>query len=282
MVGARRRRRVTPAVSIVTGGASGIGRALAVELAARGGHVVVADVDERAASDVVADLGPAASTAVVDVTDAAALDDVVARTVTRHGRLDLMVNNAGIGLGGLVEELTDRHWAKALDVNLRGVVNGVHAAYPVMQEQGSGRILNTASLAGLVPVPGMLPYTTTKHAVVGLSLGLRAEAAPHGIRVSVLCPGFVDTPILDNLYEPPPSLGSVPRETIERFQPRLLSAERTAARAMRGLERDQAVIAVGLTAHVLWRAARVSPGLMSRVAGLGRAVQSRQVRRAVR
>ena len=279
---AQRRRRITPAVSIVTGGGSGIGRALAGELVARGGHVVVADLDERAASDAVADLGAAASAAVVDVTDAAALEDVVARTVTEHGRLDLMVNNAGVGLGGLVEELTDRHWAKALDVNLGGVVNGVHAAYPVMQEQGSGRILNTASLAGLVPVPGMLPYTTTKHAVVGLSLGLRAEAASHGIRVSVLCPGFVDTPILDNLYEPPPSLGPVPREVIQRVQPRMLTPERTAARAMRGLDRDQAVIAVGLTAHVLWRAARVSPGLMARVAGLGRAVQNRQLRRAGR
>ncbi len=258
-----------PAVSIVTGGASGIGRALAAALVERGGHVVVADVDAHGARQSAAALGDAASAAVVDVTNADAVSDLVARTVAEHGRLDLMANNAGVAVGGRVEELTDRHWDRALAVNLGGVVAGVRAAYPVMRRQGGGTILNTASLAGLVPVPAMLPYTTTKHAVVGLSLGLRGEGARHGIRVSVLCPGVVDTPLLDSVVDPPAWLGSGTRDLLRRAQPRFLTAEQTAARALHGLQRDRAVIAVGLLAHLAWRAARISPGTVTALAARG-------------
>src|SRR5207248_6593438 len=119
------------------------------------------------------------------------------QTRNRHGRLDLMVNNAGIGIGGETRELLLAHWDRIIDVNLRGVVHGVHAAYPVMIEQGSGHIVNTASLAGLLPSPGATPYAMTKHAVVGLSLSLRGEAAAYGVRVTAVCPGVVETPILD-------------------------------------------------------------------------------------
>lgn len=272
---ARSRRRIAPQVSIVTGGASGIGRALAAQLAARGSHVVIADIDGAAARQAADEL-PSGSWQATDVSDAASLAQVVDRTVAEHGRLDLIANNAGLAMGGEVEELTDRHWEAAVQVNLRGVIHGVRAAYPVMRRQGSGIILNTASLAGLTPVPAMLPYTTVKHAVVGMSLGLRAEGGPLGIRVSALCPGFVDTPLLDTVVDPPASLGDTPRASIERLQRRLLTPAETAARAMRGLDRDQAIIAVGGLAHVMWRATRISPGGMARVAGRARrAVQAR-------
>jgi NAD(P)-dependent dehydrogenase (short-subunit alcohol dehydrogenase family) len=157
-------------VAIVTGGASGIGRALGAALVRRGDQVVLADVEGEAASEVARQLtamGPgAASAAPVDVRDAAAVAALVTDTAGRHGRLDLMFNNAGLGIGGPVEELAVAHWDRVIDVNLRGVVHGVHAAYPVMLRQGHGHIVNTASLAGLLAAPGMAPYATTKWGVV--------------------------------------------------------------------------------------------------------------------
>jgi NAD(P)-dependent dehydrogenase (short-subunit alcohol dehydrogenase family) len=254
------RKAFDPQVSIVTGAASGIGRAIAAELVARGSHVVVADLDAVGAARAAGELGPLASPATLDVADAAAVTALVRQVVEEHGRLDVMVNNAGVAIGGLLEELDERHWSKALDVNLRGVINGVTAAYEVMRPQGSGHILNTASLAGLIPAPAMLPYTTTKHAVVGLSTALRAEAASQGVRVSVLCPGFVDTPLLDDVYAAPASFGgSSVRARVRLMQPRFLTAQETAKQAVDGLAANKAVIPVGFLAHVMWRLVRYAP-----------------------
>ena len=100
-------------------------------------------------------------------------------------------------MGGSTHELDSSHWDRIIDINIKGVVNGVLTAYPLMVAQGDGHIVNTASGAGLAPAVLTVAYTTTKHAVVGLSTALRPEAALHGVRVSVLCPGAVDTPILD-------------------------------------------------------------------------------------
>lgn len=250
-----------PQVSIVTGGASGIGLAIARRLVDRGSRVVVADLDPDKAQRAAADLGTLATAATVDVGDAAAVRDLVDETVARHGRLDLMVNNAGVAVGGLHEQLDQAQWDLALRVNLGGVINGVNAAYPVMRAQRAGHLLNTASLAGLVPAPAMLPYTTTKHAVVGLSTALRAEAAAVGVHVSVLCPGFVDTPLLDSIHTGGPDGGQVlsVRRQIRRVQPRLMSADLVAERAIRGLERDTAIIAVGGVAQIMWRLNRYVP-----------------------
>lgn len=257
------KRQFAPEVSVVTGGGSGIGRAIATELARRGSHVVVADLDGTRAKQIAEELGDRGSAAEVDVVDADAVRSLVDGTVERHGRIDVMVNNAGVAIGGLLEELDERHWTKALDVNLRGVVNGVSAAYPVMSAQRSGHILNTASLAGLIPAPAMLPYTTTKHAVVGLSTALRAEAASRGVRVSVLCPAFVDTPLLDEVYAAPASFGggSSVRSQVKLLQPRFLTPEVVATRAVDGLARNTAVIPVGWLAHTLWRLNRYAPPL---------------------
>ncbi|WP_262403074.1 SDR family oxidoreductase [Actinomadura sp. CNU-125] len=166
-------------IAIVTGGASGIGRAIATSLVARGDTVVVTDIDEggaKAVADRLNTLGRGkAASARLDVTDADAVSELYAGVKDEHGRLDRVFNNAGIAVGGLAEELSLDHWNRAIDINLKGVIHGVNAAYPIMLKQGNGHIVNTASLAGLVPMPVGIPYTATKHAVVGLSLGLRAE-----------------------------------------------------------------------------------------------------------
>jgi NAD(P)-dependent dehydrogenase (short-subunit alcohol dehydrogenase family) len=265
-------------VAIVTGGASGIGCALGAALVRRGDHVVLADVDGTAASEVahqLTALGPgAASAAPVDVRDAAAVAALVTDTAARHGRLDLMVNNAGLGIGGPVEELALAHWDRAIDVNLRGVVHGVHAAYPVMLRQGHGHIVNTASLAGLIAAPGMAPYATTKWAVVGLSLSLRGEAAPRGVRVSVVCPGGVDTPILDkgmpsDLPRVPTAEATDMRAVITELSGgHLHSADALAADVLRGVERNRAVIVVPRRARTTWRLMRLSPSLLMRLSAL--------------
>ncbi|MFI6595167.1 SDR family NAD(P)-dependent oxidoreductase [Nonomuraea sp. NPDC050536] len=254
--------------AVVTGGASGIGRAVARELAAKGVAVTIADLDEAAGDRTAKEFG--LEFAPLDVTDAAAVAAVLGSVRDAHGRLDFVFNNAGIAVGGFTDELTLDHWNRAIDVNLRGVVHGVHAAYPIMLEQGSGHIVNTASLAGLVPAPLMLPYTTTKHAVVGLSLALRAEAAGRGVRVSVVCPGFTDTPLLDHANPglPPTELAAHARESAIKSTGRLYSVDRLAADILRGVARNQAMIVAPASGRVAWRGARLSPAGAVRVAGL--------------
>ncbi|NUR91217.1 MAG: SDR family NAD(P)-dependent oxidoreductase [Nonomuraea sp.] len=258
--------------AVVTGGASGIGRAVARELALRGAEVTIADLDEEAGERTAKEYGLAF--AKLDVTDA----EAVAALFRGVGRLDYVFNNAGIAVGGRTEELTLDHWNRTIDVNLRGVVHGVHAAYPIMLEQGFGHIVNTASLAGLVPAPLMLPYTATKHAVVGLSLALRAEAASRGVRVSVVCPGFTDTPLLDHANPglPATEIGDHARESAVKATGRLYSVDALAADILRGVARNQALIVAPASGRAAWRAARLSPGGAVRVAGFAtRRVSSR-------
>jgi len=185
-------------IAIVTGGASGIGRALCEELARRGAVAVVVDINydgAQAAASAITSSGGRASAALLDVTDAEDVERLVEETVQTHGRLDYMFNNAGIGVGGEVRELTLDHWRQCVDINLWGVIYGARAAYAAMLRQGFGHIVNMASAAGLVGEPGLAPYSMTKSAVVSLSAALRAEAEAFGVRVSVVCPGFVDTAI---------------------------------------------------------------------------------------
>ena len=262
-------------VAIVTGGASGIGRALGAALVRRGDRVVLADVDGAAAAEVAERLdaaGPGGATAAtVDVREADAVAALVSGTAERHGRLDLLFNNAGLGIGGPAEELAPAHWDRTIDVNLRGVLHGVQAAYPLMLHQGHGHIVNTASLAGLVPMPGSAPYATTKWAVVGLSLSLRAEGAARGVRVSVVCPGGVDTPILDkgapaDLPRVPTAEATDARAVITRLSGgRLLSADALAADVLRGIDHNRPIIVAPRQARVMWRLMRLSPSLVLRV-----------------
>lgn len=189
--------------AIVTGGGSGIGAAFTRALVAEGAHVVCADVDLAAASSVAeaaSGTGPGRATARrVDVTSADDVQAAVDAVVAEHGRLDLMFNNAGITFLGNTEELTLEQWNAIIDVNVRGVVHGVHAAYPQMIRQGSGHIVNTASMGGLMAAGLMTSYVTTKHAVVGLSLALRTEAAAHGVGVlarRVLAAVAADKPLV--------------------------------------------------------------------------------------
>ncbi|MFF0607040.1 SDR family NAD(P)-dependent oxidoreductase [Nocardia tengchongensis] len=191
------------ATAIVTGAASGIGRALVTRLLGHGARVYAVDRDAAGLDALAASSSGELTTLVVDVTARESLAEVVERVIADHGRLDYMFNNAGIVVGGDFADMTDATWRKIVDINFWGVVHGTHLAYARMLEQGGGHIVNTASSAGVMPVARSTAYAATKHAVVGLSTSLRAEAAEHGIKVSVVLPGVVDTGIFDNAVNLP-------------------------------------------------------------------------------
>jgi NAD(P)-dependent dehydrogenase (short-subunit alcohol dehydrogenase family) len=193
-------RTFATGVALVTGGASGIGAALGRELARRGALVVLADRDgddARAEAQGIGAAGGRAESSTLDVRDADAVSALVEDVFARHGRLDYLFGNAGIAVGGEVGDLSLEDWREAVEVNLMGVLHGVHAAWPRMVAQGFGHLVNTASMAAFLPTALIAPYGATKSAVVGLSRALRVEGASHGVRVSAVCPGVVRTPILD-------------------------------------------------------------------------------------
>jgi len=251
--------------AIVTGAGSGIGAALSRALVAAGADVVCSDVDGDAAERTAASMtGPgAARSARLDVTDADAVQAAVDDVVARAGRIDLMFNNAGIAWGGDTELLTLKQWNAIIDVNVRGVVHGVAAAYPVMIRQGHGHIVNTASMGGLTAAGQITSYVMTKHAVVGLSLALRSEAAAHGVGVLAICPAAVETPLLDKGAVG----GFVGRDYYLKGQgiKTPYDADRLARDTLGAIERNRALLVVPKRAHAAWLFARLAPNLMQRM-----------------
>ncbi len=240
-----------------------------------GAEVVLADIDGDAAMQVARDLSVAGGSIegrALDVRDADAFSSLVAEVSERRGGLDLLFNNAGLSLGGPTHELTAAHWERMIDVNIRGVVHGVLAAYPGMVARGRGYIVNTASGAGLAAPPFVTAYAMTKHAVVGLSTGLRAEAARHGVHVSVLCPGSIETPILDRGPDADlPATTSVTvtaREYLAIVRQKPLNVDVFARRALDEVARHRSIIVVPAAAKSLWYLQRLSPALMDRVGDL--------------
>ena len=261
------------AVCVITGGASGIGRALGSELAGRGADVILADLQIGLAQEAAEEIrlkgggvggggGGAAEAADLDVTDFEGFEALLKNTMEEKGRLDFVFNNAGIGIFGPVSKNTLEDWNRVIDVNLRGVVNGVHASYQLMLKQGFGHIVNTASMAGLWPAPGITPYTMSKYGVVGLSKALRAEAVSEGIRVSVICPGLVRTPIMKGgkygkfLVEIPPS----EYERVERWL-RPMAPERFATKVIDRVAKNRSIIIVPWWCRLAWWLSRLSPSL---------------------
>jgi NAD(P)-dependent dehydrogenase (short-subunit alcohol dehydrogenase family) len=189
-----------PLRAVVTGAGSGLGRALALDLAKRGASLVVSDIDMSAAEETAELLRQQQASAEViqcDVTDREAVFALVDETEKRLGGIDFIANNAGVAVGGPFDEISIEDWRWAVDINLWGVIYGCQAAVPKMKAQGHGYILNVASAAGLLAPPSMSAYNVTKAGVVSLSETLFAEYRSEGIRVGVLCPTFFRTNIVE-------------------------------------------------------------------------------------
>ena len=262
-------QRFRDAVAVVTGGGMGLGEALCEELGRRGATVVIADIDIDAASATAARLqrsGVAARAVQVDVANDADVANLIETTVTEYGRLDYMVNNAGIAIGGDSRDLSVQQWRRVLDVDLLGVVYGTVHAYRVMARQGHGHIVNVSSLSGLIPQPGNAPYCTSKHGIVGLSLSLRFEGADLGVKVSAACPGDMKTKIYDNMV-----VMNMPREqvvTLSRHTHYLMpqmTAEAAARAILRGVARNRALIVFPTAVQLIWHVYRWFPGLLHRI-----------------
>ncbi len=206
-------------VAVVTGAASGLGRGIADRFGAAGCRVVLADVEEPALARATAELAAAgveATAVLTDVSDAASMDALAATVLERHGQVDLLFNNAGVGIQKPTAEMTTRDWDWVLGVNLWGVIHGLRVFLPHMLARDAGRIINTASSAGHVVVPLLAAYNASKHAVVAISETVRAELASQDSAVSIaaFCPGMVRTRItssarnrpegMRNPDEPPP------------------------------------------------------------------------------
>lgn len=249
------------AVALITGGASGIGAALAKELVSRGASVVLADRQLEMAEKLATDLGDAARAVALDVREQETFAAVVRSVREKEGRIDYFFNNAGIGIGGAIEEHEVEDWRYIIDVNLMGVVYGVNAVYPILLEQGFGHIVNTASMAGQIACPGLTAYATTKHAVVGLSRSLRAEAASRGVRVSAFCPGVIRTAILDGggvfgRLQGWASTG-LEEEEVERARP--MNADAFARKALDRVAANQEIIILPQRWRIIQRFDKIFP-----------------------
>lgn len=245
--------------AVVTGGASGIGLALARELGARGAQVVIVDRDRNGvmrAAETLAKAGMSVAARQLDVTEPGAVGGLL-EEVVRRWTLDFVFNNAGIGGTLPFDEATTEHWDRILALNLRAVIDGTRAAYDIMARQGHGHIVNTASVSGLVPVPLQTLYNTTKYGIVGLSLSLRPEAAAHGVRISVVCPGNVATNIFAvPIIGAPATNPAIPADSVP--------ADEAARIIVRGVVRNRGVIVFPGTARRLVRYHRFLPFVWNR------------------
>jgi len=208
-------------VAFITGANSGIGRSASVDLAARGwtvyGSMRSLDKGERLAA-MAADAGVEVHPVVCDVTDTESVNRAVADVTAASGGIDVLVNNAGIGANGVLEESPVERYAEAMDVNLYGVVRCVQAVLPQMRERGAGCIINVSSVAGVVAAIAQSPYVASKWAVEGLSEGLAQEVAPFGIRVAIIEPGIIKTAILAKNVDAPNDSGAYDRAYQRMFQ----------------------------------------------------------------
>lgn len=243
-------------VAVVTGAASGIGLALANAFAARGMHVVLSDLRTEevtaSAARVAQDHAVQTLTVTTDVRDPDAVESLAQATLDRFGRVDVVCNNAGV-MGPMAPswELDPAVFRWLLDVALLGVVHGVRAFVPKMIAAGRGHVLNTASMAGLMPLPGITPYGAAKHGVVGFTESLRAELAIHApfVGATVLCPGYVPSDIgISSRQVNPPEVPLVPLEELMADAAAIpqedLTMDGVTSAALAGIENDRAHVIV--------------------------------------
>jgi len=250
--------------AVVTGAGSGLGRALCQELARRGARILASDIDLDAVAKTVGALGSSgAHPARCDVTNLAEVEALAREAERLLGGVDLVINNAGVAVGGSIGDIPIEDWQWVVGVNLWGVIHGCHVFTPRLRAQQRGHILNVASAAGLLCMPNLGPYNATKSAVVALSETLYAELAPDGVGVSVLCPTFFQTNIanaarLDGNAE----LLDTVRQLMASAR---VQADDVARAALDGVARGDLHILPHADGRWLWRLKRLNPGVFQRL-----------------
>lgn len=252
---------------VVTGAGGGLGRALCLAVARRGARLIASDLDVDAAEEtcrLARDAGAGDARAIrCDVTNVDDVEALAAEADRAYGGTDLLANNAGVGAGGCVGEISLADWKFTLDVDLWGVIHGCHVFVPRMKKQRKGHILNVASAAGLLCSPRMAPYNVAKAGVVALSETLAAELSGHAVGVTVLCPTFFRTNIIRNGRFTNPKLREIGEGLLARSK---MSADDVARFALDKADRNELYAVPMADGRWMWRLKRAAPGAFQRIA----------------
>lgn len=244
---------------LITGAGSGLGQAMAEKFADAGFAVAVTDVDEdraQSVADGIVKRGGSAFAQALDVADNPAWDAIYQRVLTEWGGLDVLINNAGVAAAGRLEDTPLDDWAWIIDIDLMGVVRGCHRFLPMLREQGRGHIVNVASFAGLAGAPEINAYGTAKAGVVALSEQLRAELYGSGVGVSVLCPAFVATRLLESFRAPTDDYAPRVQRWMERSG---VTAEAVAESVLDAVREDRFLVLTHNETRWAWRLKRWMP-----------------------
>jgi NAD(P)-dependent dehydrogenase (short-subunit alcohol dehydrogenase family) len=249
---------------VITGAGSGIGRALALACARRGAQLALCDVN-AAGLDETASAARASSpdvhTQIVDVSDAEAMTGFAKEVLARFGHVDLLVNNAGIGVIAGFLETTAEDWQRLIGINVMGVVNGNTAFLPSMIEHGGGHVVNVSSAAGTLANPALSAYSLTKFAVFGHSEALRMELKQHGIGVTAVCPGVINTAITATSPIRGKEAGERREKLSSLYAKRGYTADRVAENILKAVDDNKAVAPIAAEAHLMYGLSRAIPPL---------------------
>ncbi len=258
-------------LALITGAASGIGRALAIELARQGVDLFLIDIDSDgllATAQLAAQYGGRIEWQVADLCCSDAMAHLTRRVQGEFPSLDILVNNAGVAYYGTTHEMSDQQWRRLLGVNLLAPLQLTHQLLPTLLARPEAHILNICSIAGLVGVARLSAYNATKFALVGFSESLRAEYGSRGLGVTALCPGLVQTGIFQSAMT-----GGA--KSVPRF-PRWITAspQRVARRAVRAIRKNQGLVVVSASAQLIWWVKRLSPSFFERIQRIRRVSRS--------
>jgi 3-oxoacyl-[acyl-carrier protein] reductase len=253
--------------ALVTGAASGIGRAIALALAAEGADLYLTDIDAGSlgvTAQAARSLGVAVASGVCDLGEPREISAMVVAAGSALGDLDILVNNAGVAYRGNTQTMSAEQWARILSVNLLAPIQLVRELLPTLQARREAHILNVCSIFGLVAFRRLAAYQTSKYGLVGFTMALRAEYGRRHFGVTALCPGFVRTPMIESFATDDPG-----GERLQVPDWACTDAERVAARAIRAIQANEGIVVITPAARFLWRLARLSPRLFDRLVRQG-------------
>ncbi|MGH9305727.1 MAG: SDR family NAD(P)-dependent oxidoreductase [Acidimicrobiales bacterium] len=268
------RMQIPAALALITGAGSGIGQATAEAFARKGASVLCADLNGESAEKTAAtcsELGaPSTAAYVVDVADRDALEALASRIDSERGPLDIVVNNAGVGMSGRFTDMSAQDWTWIRSINLDGVVNGCAVFGPGLLERGRGHVVNLSSGLGFTPTATEPAYVTTKAAVLALSQCLRADWSRSGVGVSAICPGVINTPIISATRFVGPMGTDETRDKTSKIFRRGHRPEKVAEAIVGAIEHNKAVVPVGIESRIGWYLHRLAPiGLQQVIARAG-------------